>query len=81
MYKCKYRIATEGGEILRSGDIARKACDLIERTNNKLKVCPNCRMVWEHVVETGHVKHHDEYYPILPRYGKPIETCPKCRGI
>lgn len=46
---------------------------------DKLFVCPECRVVWENVVETGHVKAHDEWYPVLPRYGKPKKTCPRCK--
>lgn len=76
------RIAMEGGEFLLNSDSTRRTGDPIERRASKLKLCPECRIVWEMVAETGHVKSYAEYYPILPRYGKPIETCPKCkRGI
>jgi hypothetical protein len=74
------RIAMEGGEFLLNSDAAKRDGDLTERRSDKLKLCPECRMVWEMVVETGHTKNHADWYPILPRYGKPLETCPKCKG-
>ena len=82
MYKCNIRIAAEGGEPPYNRDIPRRVGENIERSRERLKVCPNCRVVWEAVVSTGHVPAFTEYYDSwFPRYGKPIETCPKCRMI
>lgn len=74
------RIAMEGGEFILNSYSAMKLDSPGETRKNKLKLCPECRVVWEMVISTGHVKNHPEYYPILPRYGKPLETCPKCKG-
>jgi hypothetical protein len=81
MYKNKIRIATEGGyQDIKSKKI-KKWGENYTKGDDGLRVCPKCRLVWEHVVETGNVKAHDEYYPILPRYGKPEKVCPRCKRV
>lgn len=47
---------------------------------SRMKFCPDCNLVWELIKSprypsTGRV----EYYPVIPRYGKPDEICPKCK--
>ena len=46
----------------------------------KLFYCDICKVVWENVVSTGHVKAYVDHYPILPKIGKPVKTCPDCGG-
>ena len=75
MFKTKFRIATEGGEIF-SESYPRKFNG--EHRKDKLFLCPKCRVVWEHVPDTGHRPAHEEYYPDCPRYGKPEKICPRC---
>ena len=53
--------------------------------SDKLFVCPICKRVWE-LAKAGINTHHRkdtqlEYYPILPRYGKPKKICPECKPI
>ena len=76
MYKTKHKIATEGGEPTRREQQSGNYTNCHE----KLRVCPECRIVWEGVVSTGNVKAYTEYYSDFPRYGKPEIVCPKCSG-
>tara|TARA_X000001036_G_C20589260_1_gene770064 strand:+ start:458 stop:697 length:240 start_codon:yes stop_codon:yes gene_type:complete len=41
-----------------------------------LKVCPDCRIVWQRHVFNGKVS--IKYYEEVPRYGKVNEICPDC---
>jgi hypothetical protein len=58
-----------------------KAKSISRLRKNKLFLCDICKVVWEQVVCTGHVEAHTEHYPVLPKLGKPIKTCPDCGGI
>lgn len=81
MYKCNIRIATEGGESSFERDRHKRDGDNFEKGQGmKLKLCPKCRVVWEHVASAAHKPAYTEYYASLPRYGKPIETCPRCEA-
>ena len=42
-----------------------------------LKVCTDCRIVWQRHVFNGKVT--IKYYEEVPRYGKVNELCPDCR--
>ena len=82
MYKNRLRIATEGGAITwERGTHKRDGENYVKGRDEKLKLCPECRIVWEHVCSTGHRPAKAEYYPILPRYGKPEEVCPNCKPL
>ena len=41
-----------------------------------LKVCNDCRIVWQRHVFNGKVS--IKYYEEVPRYGKVNELCPDC---
>ena len=44
-------------------------------TDQKLKVCPSCKLVWE-LVTIGKLR--CEYYTDFPTYGKQRVLCEKC---
>ena len=51
------------------------------RTDNSIKVCKKCNSCWEIDIEANRNNKYKTcyaWYFNFPKYGKKIETCPKC---
>jgi|TARA_Y100000114_G_C11716494_1_gene306243 hypothetical protein len=45
-----------------------------------LKACDKCGQVWEKVNKNIYAVTHNIYpFGVIPRYGKEVKTCPRCR--
>ena len=54
-----------------------------KRTDNKLKVCTSCKLVWETyrgTLNNKTIKKYN-YYNDFPTIGKTRKLCPKCRVL
>jgi len=54
-----------------------------KRTDNKLKLCKSCNLVWESYRGThnGKTVYKYNYYDDFPTIGKTREECPRCRVL
>tara|TARA_R100001530_G_C4229631_1_gene132309 strand:+ start:119 stop:451 length:333 start_codon:yes stop_codon:yes gene_type:complete len=84
------------GEVMRGARKATRGRPLVnkkttgrrESTSDKyLRLCDECNFVWEREFNTWRAKprnsHTTKYickYEEIPRYKKPVETCPICLG-
>lgn len=51
------------------------------RTDNAIKVCHECNSCWEIDIEANRNNKYKTiyaWYYNFPKYGKKVETCPKC---